>query len=317
MKNKLPLSLALFSGLLTLSCSRKAEAPADARVVRCAIIGGMTMTGLWPEIAKKFEAETGYHAQVVVTGPRPILNEAMRAGKVDFLTMHSGDITTDLVADGFGVNMRPWTRNELCIVGPPSDPAHIRGMTNGADALRKIAQAQAPFVDFDGIGSRELTHTLWEMAGVEPKGAWILKDGTVSKWNILQFARTHQAYVVVGYIPAQTGKMSAEGTEILVKGDPIMRRPFIVMETNPKKFPQANYAGARALSDFLLSAKIQQFLLEFGRQTNGRGPLFFPVSANEPCSSTGSSTGSVPSISIFELKCETLGTDPKETASQC
>ncbi|HZM04695.1 MAG TPA: hypothetical protein VFC44_16940, partial [Candidatus Saccharimonadales bacterium] len=63
MKNKLPLLLALLPGLLALSCQRKAEAPADARVVRCAIIGGMTMTGLWPEIAKKFEAATGYRAK--------------------------------------------------------------------------------------------------------------------------------------------------------------------------------------------------------------------------------------------------------------
>lgn len=235
------------------------------------------MTGLWPEIAKMFEAETGYRAKVIVTGPRPILDQAMRAGRVDLLTMHSGDITTDLVADGFGVNMRPWARNELCIVGPPGDPAQIRGMTNGAAALRKIAAAKVNFVDFQGIGSRELTHTLWELAGVEPKGSWIIKDDTVSKWNILQFARAHNAYVVVGYIPAQTGKMYAEGMEILVKGDPIMRRPFIVMETNPKKLSRANYAGARALSNFLLSTKAQNFLLEFGRRPNGSGPLFFPV----------------------------------------
>jgi len=45
------------------------------------------MTGLWPEIAKMFEAETGYRTEVVATGPRPGLDEAMRAGKVDLLTM--------------------------------------------------------------------------------------------------------------------------------------------------------------------------------------------------------------------------------------
>ncbi len=263
--------------LLAASCNRRVEVPADNHVVRCAVIGGMTMTGLWPEIDKMFEAQTGYRVEVVASGPRPILDSAMRAGKVDLLTMHSGDITTDLVADGFGVNMRPWTRNELCIVGPPGDPAHIRGMTNGAAALRKIAEARAPFVDFEGIGSRELVHTLWRLADIEPRGDWLIKDDTVSRWNILQFARTHRAYVVVGYIPAQMGKMPAQGMEILVKGDPVMRRPFIVMETNPQKFPQANYAGARALSDFLLSGQVQNFLLEFGRQTNGPGPLFFPV----------------------------------------
>ncbi len=224
-----------------------------------------------------FEAEKGYQVEVVVTGPRPVLDAAMRAGKVDLLTMHSGDITTDLVADGFGVNMRPWTRNELCIVGPPDDPARIRGMTNGAAALRKIAASKARFVDFEGIGSRELVHTLWRLADVEPRGDWLIKDDTVSRWNILQFARTNHAYVVVGYIPAQMGKMPAQGMDILVKGDPVMRRPFIVMETNPKKFPHANQVGARALSDFLLSDQVQNFLLDFGRQTNGPGALFFPV----------------------------------------
>jgi tungstate transport system substrate-binding protein len=173
--------------------------------------------------------------------------------------------------------MRPWTRNELCIVGPPEDPAHVRGMTNGAGALRMIAEAKAPFVDFQGIGSRELAHNLWRLAGVEPKGAWVIRDDTVSKWNILQFARSNHAYVVVGYIPARFQKMNAEGMEILVKDDPVMRRPFIVMEANPKKVPNANATGARALSDFLVSTRVQSFLLEFGRQTNGPGPLFFPV----------------------------------------
>jgi len=263
--------------LLVSSCSRSVETPADTHTVRCAVIGGMTMTGLWQEIARMFEAQTGYRVEVVATGPRPILDAAMRAGKVDLLTMHSGDITTDLVADGYGVNMRPWTRNELCIVGPPDDPAHVRGMTNGAAALRKIAGARARFVDFEGIGSRELVHTLWRLADTEPRGDWVLKDGTVSRWNILQFARTNDAYVVVGYIPAHTGRMYAEGMEILVKGDPVMRRPFIVMETNPQKFPNANSVGARALSDFLLSDRVQNFLLEFGTQTNGPGSLFFPV----------------------------------------
>jgi tungstate transport system substrate-binding protein len=272
----------LFLLLFAASCSKNADAPANPQVVRCAVIGGMTMTGLWQKLSTMFEAQTGYKIEVVATGPRPDLDTAMRAGKVDLLTMHSGDITTDLVADGYGVNMRPWTRNELCIVGPPDDPAHVRGMTNGADALKKIAGTKSRFVDFQGIGSRELTHTLWRLSGLEPKGDWVLRDDTVSKWDILQFARTNDAYVVVGYIPARMQKMNAGGMEILVKDDPTMRRPFIVMETNPKKFPAVNSAGARALSDFLLSAKVQNFLLEFGTQTNGPGPLFFPVSTDQP-----------------------------------
>ena len=275
------LYLSLVASLVTISCGRRADGPADPHVIRCAVIGGMTMTGLWPRIASMFEAQTGYKIQVVATGPRPILDTAMRAGKVDLLTMHSGDITTDLVADGYGLDMKPWTRNELCILGPPDDPAHIRGMTNGAEALKKIAGTQSRFVDFEGIGSRELVHTLWGLAKIEPRGDWLLKDDTVTKWNILQFARTNHAYVVVGYIPAATGYMPAMGMEILVKGDPVMRRPFIVMETNPKKVPHVNYAGAKALAEFLLSPKVQDFLLTFSYQTNSPGPIFFPVTVTQ------------------------------------
>ena len=105
----------------------------------------------------------------------------------------------------------------------------------------------------------------------------MLKDETTNKWDILQFARFRNAYVIVGYIPARLGKMDPTGMEIMVKGDLAMRRPFIVMEANPKKFPHANHAGARAFADFLLSAKVQKFLAEFGQQTTGRGPLFHPV----------------------------------------
>lgn len=277
---KLSILLALVIGCL-FALHKRAQRRAEAgRTVRCAVIGGMTMTGLWPEIARMFEAQTGYKVKVIATGERPILDKTIREGKVDLLTMHSGDITTDVVADGVGIHMRPWTRNELVIVGPTNDPAGIRGLTNGVEAFRRIAAAHAHYVDFQGIGSRELTHTLWRLASVEPKGDWILRDDTVSKWNILQFCRSNQAYVVVGYIPAMTGKMANEGVAILVKGDPIMRRPYIVMETNPKKFPDVNIAGARALSDFLLSDRVQSFLLQFGRDTTAQRPLFFPVESS-------------------------------------
>jgi tungstate transport system substrate-binding protein len=67
--------------------------------------------------------------------------------------------------------------------------------------------------------------------------------------------------------------------EILVKSDPVMRRPYIVMEANPKKFPDANFAGAEALEKFLLSPTVQHFLVDFGRDPTANHPLFYPVAA--------------------------------------
>src|SRR5262245_62562942 len=263
----------LLAALAFTSCATATRAK---RPVRVAVIGGMMKTGLWPELAKRFEADTGFKTKLAMAGNRELLAEAFRSGEADLLTMHSGDISTDLVADGFGTNLRPWTRNEFVIIGPRSDPAGIRGLHDGALALERIAKAQAPFVDFQNSGTRELTTKLWKKSGIRPQGDWLLKDESDSSEEVMEFARRKQAYVVLGRIPVIQGIFTADGMEILVQGDPDMRRPFIVMEANPEKFPEANTEGARALSNYLLSAKTQKFLLEFGTNSPGGMPLFYP-----------------------------------------
>jgi tungstate transport system substrate-binding protein len=253
----------------------------EKRPIRVAVIGGMTMTGMWQELATRFEADTGWKTQLVTTGPKDVISEPFKRGEVDLLTMHSSDKTTDLVADGYGTNLRPWARNEHTIVGPSSDPAGIRGMKDGAEALKKIAAAHAPFVDFYGPGSRELTHKLWQRAGLKPEGDWLLKDESPTPQEIVSFAEKKQAYVVVGRIPATLGKIALGKMEVLVQGDPEMRRPFVVIEANPKKFPQSNTTGARALADWLVGEKGQKFLFEYGSKVPGGIPLFYPVNLPE------------------------------------
>jgi len=253
------------------------DAQPDPKVVRTGVIGGMMLTGLWPKIAAMFEEETDYRVVVVTTGQRPVLDKAMRAGRLDLLTMHSGDITTTLVADGHGLNMRPWTRNDLAILGPPGDPAGIRGLDDGVEAFRRIADAEAAFVDSLGMGPREVGHNLWHKAGITPKGDWFIQDESTDHLDILRFAEEHNAYVIVGHHPVAVGKLPRGNMEIMVGHDPQMRRPYIVMEANPETVPDANYEGARALSDFLLSEEVQTFLTGFETNGDGGGSFFHPV----------------------------------------
>ena len=56
-----------------------------------------------------------------------------------------------------------------------------------------------------------------------------------------------------------------------------MRRPYIAMEASAEKFPNANVKGARALSDYLLSDKVQGFMAQYGKEYNDGIPLFHPV----------------------------------------
>ena len=156
---------------------------------------------LWKEIATMFEADTGYAVDLVAAGPKHGLADSMKQGRVDLLTMHSSDTTTDLVADGFAVNLRPWAKNDLVILGPPSDPAKIAGMTDGAEALKKIAVTRSRYVELQGIGKRGLVHLLWKRAGVQPKGAWYMKDESENHDDLLCFVARHKAYAIFGRIP--------------------------------------------------------------------------------------------------------------------
>jgi tungstate transport system substrate-binding protein len=238
----------------------------------------MTETGMWGEVARMFQDRYGVPVELVATGQRPVLAQALREGRVDLLTMHSGDITTRLVADGYGENLRPWAMNDLVILGPVSDPAGIRGLRDGAEAFRRIAEARAPFIDVQAIGPREVAHSLWQGAGIKPVGEWLLKDECSRDREILRWAGERGAYLIKGRIPVVTGKLApTPGMEIMVDQDPAMRRPYVVLTAHPSTLPDANIRGARLLSDFLLSEEVQTFLAHFDGGVGDRVPLFYPV----------------------------------------
>lgn len=270
----------LLLAIFATACLNSVDA-AEKRPIRVAVIGGMTSTGMWQELAATFEAETGWPTTLIITGPKGVISEPFMRGEIDLLTMHGGNEATELLASGYGANLQAWARNEHTIVGPASDPARIRGMKNGSEALKKIAAARAPFVDFYGPGSRELTHKLWQRAGLKPEGEWVLKDESASPQEIVAFAEKKQAYVVVGRIPVTNGKMALGKMEVLVQGDPEMRRPYIVLEANPKKFPRTNTAGARVLAEWMAGEKGQAFIFNYGLKSAGGIPLYFPVNPPE------------------------------------
>lgn len=265
---------------LTVAITSWAAAPSARSPVRVAVIGGMTLSGMWRELSVRFEKDTGWHVDTVATGPKAVLAEVFKKGGADLLTMHAGDEAADLVADGYGIHLTPWARNEHCIMGPKSDPAGIRGMADGAAALRKIQAARAPFVDFTGPGSREVSHRLWSAAGIKPQGDWVLQDQSASPQEIVKFAASKGAYVIVGRIPVLKGKIPSENMEVLVSGDPAMRRPYVVMEANPLKFPNANAEGARALSAWLTGEAGRKFLRDFALKQADGPALFHPVSGS-------------------------------------
>lgn len=271
--------LFIFALLLcALAGCRPAPPAADVNApIRVAVIGGMVMTGLWQEIADNFHHRTGLTIELAATGPKEVLDETFRKGGVDLVTLHSSDVATNLVADGLAERMRPWARNELVLVGPVADPARVYGLTSGVEALKRIAAKGAPFVEARNMGSQMITTHLWRLAGIAPAGPWLLKDESDSRQDVVRFAASKNAYVIVGRIPVLSGKIPAPGMTIMVEGDPEMRRPYVVLEAVPARCRNRNPEGARRLADFLVSHEGQLALQSFAMRQGGSKPIFYSI----------------------------------------
>jgi tungstate transport system substrate-binding protein len=167
--------------------------------------------------------------------------------------------------------------NDFLIVGPDADPARLQGTQKAADALKKLADAQAPFVSRgDNSGTHQLELQLWRAAGIDPKGkAWYVESGT-GMGQTLTIADQRQAYTIADRATwlARKGQLALP---ILVEGDAALFNVYHVMPVNPAKFPNVkiNTAGGKAFADFMVAPEAQRVIGEFGKDKFGE-PLFIP-----------------------------------------
>jgi tungstate transport system substrate-binding protein len=96
------------------------------------------------------------------------------ARDADALLVHDRVGEDKFVADGFGIDRRDVMYNDFVIVGPDTDPAHIRGSHDARQALSSIATTKAPFASRgDDSGTNRMELRLWKTAGNAPAGnAW-------------------------------------------------------------------------------------------------------------------------------------------------
>jgi tungstate transport system substrate-binding protein len=247
-------------------------APPTGQVIKVAVIGGMLETGFWQALSERYQAARGNQIQVVSSGPKPQVVAAFRAGGIDLIAVHACDAMIDLVADGLARDPQPWARNDLVIVGPAADPAHIRGEHDAVAALARIVAAKAPLLVHASQGADGVLHDLQEAGGIalDPGATVLFSDD--NQHRVLTRAAELSAYTLVGRIPWITGKLKADGVALMVAGDLRLRRPYLV-EVSAAAGP-----AARDLAAFLRAPETQQWIATFGRGKYDDQPLFFPVS---------------------------------------
>lgn len=253
----------------------RAEVPAApvhaTSTVRCAVVGGMVETGMWPELVARWELATGNKVELASVGPKPVVVAAFRAGGIDLIAVHASDAMINLVADGLAVDPQPWARNDLVIVGPADDPAAIRGGRDAIAALRTIIAGKHKLLVHASAGADTVLHDVLEAGKLELAAATTVLFAGENQHEVLARAAAEHAYTIVGRIPFIDGKLAHHGLELMVRGDPRLRRPYLV-ETAPRAPP-----AARELAAWLRSPAAQQWIADYGKGRYDDEPLFFPV----------------------------------------
>ena len=270
----------------------------DSRVLKMSTTTSTQASGLLDLLLPEFEKDTGIRVKVFAKGTGAAIRDGMD-GNVDTIFVHARAREEKFVTDGFGTKRYSVMHNDFIVLGPPNDPAGIRGQKDAAAALTKIAHAKALFVSRgDDSGTHTKEQALWEATGlaldiktstivkkgqkrsvsfVHPKGSekWYLSIGQ-GMGKTITFADEKRAYTLADqgtYIKYKYGRDAGLDLEIVCEGDALLNNPYGVIPINPKKHPHVQYELAEQFAKWLVSEKGQLLILNYrllGKQ------LFYP-----------------------------------------
>ena len=235
--------------------------------------------GVVGALEEAFQKETGITVRHVGAGTGAALDIG-KQGTVDLVLVHAKSLEERFVAEGFGTGRIDLMYNDFVILGPPSDPAGIKGMKHAPPALGKIADRGALFISRgDMSGTHVAEMGLWSKAGLKPSGSWyqVYEKGSQGNAPTLRYADQRAAYTVMDRATFLTLKNEVS-LVVLVEKCPDLLNYISLIPINPGKFPRANYADAMAFVTWLTSPeKGQRIIRDFGKEKYGE-PLFFPNS---------------------------------------
>jgi len=261
-------------GALTIAILAAAPALAQDKFITVASTTSTEQSGLFGHILPLFKAKTGIEVRVIAQGTGQALDTGRR-GDADVVFVHDRAAEEKFVAEGFGVERREVMYNDFVLVGPKSDPAKIAGTKDIAAALKKIAEAKAPFAsrgDKSGTHAAELR--LWKIAGVDPdsgKGTWYRETGS-GMGPTLNTAAAMDAYALTDRGTWISFK-NRRNLAIVVEGDQRLFNQYGVMLVNPAKHPHVKKDLGMAFIEWVTSPEGQKAIADYkieGEQ------LFFP-----------------------------------------
>ncbi|WP_067340239.1 substrate-binding domain-containing protein [Stappia indica] len=221
-------------------------------------------SGLFEFMLPKFQEKTGIEVRVVAVGTGQAIKNAAN-GDGDVLFVHAKPAEEKFVADGDGVKRFDVMYNDFVIVGPPSDPAGVAGSNNVTDALKKIAEAKAPFASRgDDSGTHKAELALWKAAGVDVKaasGGWYRETGS-GMGATLNTGTGMGAYIMTDRATWISFGNKGE-YKIAVEGDEKMFNQYGIILVNKEKHPNVKADLGQQFVDWVISDEGQQVIADY------------------------------------------------------
>jgi len=244
-------------------------------------------SGLLDAILPDFESQYNAKVEVIAVGTGQAI-ELGTNGDVDVVLVHARAREDEFVANGDGVNRLDVMYNDFVIVGPPDDPAGVKGIALGKDALAKIAEAGAGFASRgDDSGTHTKEKSLWTAAGITPDAdsGWYFSLGQ-GMGETLTFANEKPAYTITDRGTWLSQKDNLPNLEVMVGGasidenkDKSLYNPYGVIPVNPEKHDGVNFELATQFAEWITSVDTQAAIGAYGKDTFGQS-LFYPSAAS-------------------------------------
>jgi tungstate transport system substrate-binding protein len=270
--------VVLWVALAVATSFSTGSALAQSNVVILSTTTSTQDSGLLDVLVPLFERKTGLTVKTISVGTGQALALAAR-GEADVTLAHAASLEKKYVAEGKMTNRRLVMYNDFVIIGPPDDPAKIKGSAKALDAFERIAESQSRFVSRgDRSGTHVLELALWKQAGIEPKGAWYIESGQ-GMGQTLGIANDRRAYTLTDRATYLAFQKRVD-LPILVEKDRPLLNIYSVMEVNPANGPRVNVAGGKAFAEFVLAPETQEVIRTFGMDRYGQA-LFVPIAGKK------------------------------------
>lgn len=287
--------------------------------VRLVTTPDFNSTGLLEYVKPQFDQQ--YHAdlRVIARDTGEAIAIAKR-GDADILLLNDPPRERTFLEEGYGVNHRTFAYNSFIIVGPPDDPARIRGMNaSGAfQSLFELGAAEKPGIMFISRGDDSEIHrvelTVWDSTGFTPDkpalspAKWYIDAGKGMNES-LAIANERQAYTLVdnasyrGYPGELTIVPLVTSGELLFNG-------YSTISVYNTRQPVERIRMANNFANFMLSPGVQEEIRNYGSGPYGR-PLFVPaVGTTIPVPDGYLTNLTSPAVAVRPLKILYPATNP-------